>query len=541
MRDPLAAPELTDESGFGYAGERAPSRFNMARYCVGEAAASAPERTALIVVADPDAHPDQAERWTFGQLDDAVRAVAAGLLARGVCPGDRVLLRLGNTSDYPLVFFGAIAAGIVALPSSAMLTAEEVAFLAADSRAVAVAANDDTAFPEGPRLRIGPEDVRGWIDSSDRADYADTDAEEPAFLVYTSGTTDRPKGVLHAQRSAWGRRPMYDGWYGIEPGDVMLHAGAFNWTYTLGVGLTDPWANAATAVVYNGPKDPGIWPRLIEAYGATLFAAVPGVYRQMLDHSDLEETGGPGLATLRHGLVAGEALQPALLQRWRAATGKDLYEALGMSECSTFISSGPHCPVRPGSPGRPQPGRCIVALPVDGGETPVAVGETGVLAIHRTDPGLMLGYWERPEEEAESLRGDWFVSADLVSFDEDGYVGYHGRADDVMNAGGYRVSPQEVEHCLAHHPAVADVAVTEVEVREGVTVIGAFVVLRGEGDPTDAALAEATGDVPDEAALRSYAGEHLAAYKVPRTVTFVDKLPRTANGKIMRRSLRETS
>lgn len=145
------------------------------------------------------------------------------------------------------------------------------------------------------------------------------------------------------------------------------------------------------------------------------------------------------MSSLRHGLSAGEALSPTLLGVWRQATGTELYEALGMSECSTYVSSSPEVPVRPGSPGKPQAGRGVVALAIDGGEAPLQAGETGLLAVHRSDPGLMLGYWKRPEEEALVYRGEWFVGGDLASFDGDGYMRYHGRNDDLMNAMRYRV------------------------------------------------------------------------------------------------------
>jgi acyl-coenzyme A synthetase/AMP-(fatty) acid ligase len=317
---------------------------------------------------------------------------------------------------------------------------------------------------------------------------------------------------------------MYAGWLGIRPGDLLLHAGSLNWTYTLGVGLTDPWVNHGTALIYNGPRDPTVWARLIEAHRATLFAAVPGVYRQLLRYTDL---AGVDLSSLRHGLTAGEALSPALLEQWRTATGLELYESLGMSEISTFVSSGPTVPVRPGSPGRAQEGRCLAALPVEGGTRPLAPGRTGLLAVHRSDPGLMLGYWQRPDEEADVLRGEWFVGGDLVDIAEDGYVTFHGRNDDVMNAQGYRVSPLEVEHCLAAHPSVADVGVTEVTVRPGVTIIAAFVVARDPDDPAGL----------DAAALLAHAADHLAAYKRPREIVFVEALPRTPNGKLRRNAL----
>lgn len=343
-------------------------------------------------------------------------------------------------------------------------------------------------------------------------------------MTYTSGTTGRPKGVLHAHRSAWGRRPMHDGWYGLREDDVMLHAGALSWTFTLGVGLTDPWAKGATAVVYDGPRDGLVWPRLVAATGATLFAAVPGVYRHLLRHGDPTTWD---LRTLRHGLVAGEALPRTVLQGWQEATGRPLYESLGMSEISTFVSSGPTTPVRRGSPGRAQPGRQVVALDPDTLEGEVPPGELGRLAVHRSDPGLMLGYWQRPEADAEVLRGEWFVSADLVRIDADGYLTYEGRADDVMNAMGYRVSPAEVEGVLASCPGVAEVAVVAVDKGEGVSVVTAVVVAtEGAGTPS---LSET---------VMAHAREHLAAYKCPREVRVVAALPKTPNGKIRRADLR---
>ncbi|HEX7777410.1 MAG TPA: AMP-binding protein, partial [Parvibaculum sp.] len=454
-------PPSAPETSRGYTGELPPARFNLARYCLAASAAATPDKVALIVVSDADAALDAAECWTYGALDNAVRRVAAGLLAEGFRPGERLMIRMPNTSDYALLFFGAIAAGLVPLPSSSQLTEGEAEFLLSDSGASAVAIEGGMMI-DAKGVRVIDEPAVARLKShAPLGDYADTNADDPAFLVYTSGTSGRPKGVLHAQRSAWGRRPMYQGWYGISAADTVLHAGAFNWTYTLGVGLTDPWANGATTVLYNGEKDVQVWPKLLERTRATLFAAVPTLYRQILKYCDL---AAHDLSALRHGLTAGEALSATLLDHWRDATGKDLYEALGMSECSTYISTGPGTEIRIGSPGKPQPGRCVAALPLDGGTAPLPPGETGLLAVHRSDPGLMLGYWRRPDEEQDVYRGEWFIGGDLASFDADGYMWFQGRADDVMNAMGYRVSPQEVEAALSQHPDIAEVAVTEIHV-----------------------------------------------------------------------------
>jgi acyl-coenzyme A synthetase/AMP-(fatty) acid ligase len=497
------------------------SPFNLAAFCLADNAARRPGKTALILAGAGDE-----SRLTYGELDLAVRRLAAGFASLGLEPGSRVMIRRGNDLDYALSFFALIAAGLVALPASAQLTEEEVAFLLEDSGAEAVICPQGLAAASA-RV-IGAEDFARLAAFPPRA-YAETAADDPAYLIYTSGTASRPKGVLHAQRVILGRAPMLDHWLGLSADDIVLHAGAMNWTYTLGVGLMDPFSRGATAVLYNGPADPGVWPHLVARFQATIFAAVPGVYRQMLRAASFSRDS---FASLRHGLTAGEALPPSLRDAFIERTGKPLYEALGMSEISTYISSGPTIPVRPGSPGKPQPGRRVAILPLEAeapdSETPLAPGETGLIAVHRSDPGLMLGYWRRPEAEAEIYRGAWFVGGDVAELDADGYVWLHGRADDIMNAQGYRVSPAEVEAVLSHAPGVADVAAAERKVREGVSIICAFIVA-------------APGAAPDEAALAAHCAEHLAAYKNPKKYVFLKSLPRTRNGKIARRLLPEIS
>lgn len=496
--------------------------FNMAAYAIGRAAAHSPEKPALIVhdVADPK---HAIEAFSYADLERAVLSIAASLAGLGFERGDRIAIRLGNSSLSALLFFGAIAGGFVALPLSDQLTDGELAALLTDSGAAAIASNvplSVAALPHGVRV-LSASDVSDMIAGRAPGRFADTGSEDAAFLIYTSGTTARPKGVLHAHRSAAGRIPMYQGWYGITPMDRMLHAGAFNWTYTLGVGLTDPWANGATSIVCVGDKSPELWPGVITVTGATLFAGVPGVYRQMLKYArPRRET----LGRLRHGLMAGETPPPDLFDAWTEATGLALYEALGMSEISTYISTAPDVPRKPGTVGKPQAGRRVAVLAAEGGSEPLPANTEGLIAVHRSDPGLMLGYWQRPAEEAEVYRGEWFVGGDMGSIDGDGYVTHLGRANELMNAGGYRVSPLEVESVLSACPAVAEVACAEISVRQGVSVIAAFVVPNA-------------GSGCDAAAIGDFAASRLAAYKRPREIVFVDSLPRTANGKIQRRAL----
>lgn len=509
-----------------------PARFNMAEYCIGRAAREHPARTALLVFnfPNPKNDGDAVEAWGFIDVERAVLQFSAAFGQLGLKRGDRVAIRLGNSSRSALLFFGAIAGGYVALPLSEQLTANELRALLEDSGAAIIATSeplDAEAVPNGVRI-LSAEDVEDlfWDPDSGHycgtaVTYADTKADDPAFLIYTSGTTARPKGVLHAHRSAWGRRPMYQGWYGITPDDRVLHAGSFNWTYTLGVGLTDPWANGATSIVYTGKKSPEIWPGLIAKTGTTLFAAVPGVYRQILKYARPR----PGdFGGLRHGLVAGETPPAGLFEDWERATGRPLYEALGMSEISTYISTAPNVPRRPGAIGKAQAGRRVAILPYVGGTEPLPAGAEGLIGVHRSDLGLMLGYWNRPDEEREVFRGDWFTGGDIGAMDTGGYISHLGRANELMNAGGHRVSPLEVEAVLSQAPGVAEVACAEIAVGGGVRVIAAFVV-GVPGVPVS----------PD--AILGFAAERLAAYKCPKLIRVVDAIPRTANGKVQRRAL----
>jgi len=505
-----------------------PEPFNAAAYCLSAAARAHPDKTALIVVRDA-ASLSAEEHWTFGQLDGAVRRLAKGLQNIGLRPGQRVMLRLDNTSLFPLTFFATLAAGGIAVPTSALLTPGEARFVAEDCGARFLCLADDLpldggqndAWLDGCRT-LSETDLRHMMAVETPADYAPTQPDTPAYIVYTSGATATPKGVLHAHRAVWARTMMYDGWYGLRADDRMLHAGALNWTYTLGAGLMDPWAVGAGTVIYNGAKDPGVWPRLAAHHRATLFAAVPGVFRQLLKHAEGLKAG---FATVRHGLTAGEKLPEELLAQWTTITQKPLFEALGMSECSTYVSSSPTVAVKSGRSGRPQPGRRVAVLDADAPSAQtVGIDQPGLLAIHKDDPGLMVRYWNRAPETRAAFRGRWFVTGDLATMDGDGYIHYLGRADDIMNAQGYRVAPQEIEELLIGHPNVNDCACAEISVRPGVSIITAFVV-----SPNSA--------TPNTEHLTRHLGKRLAPYKVPKAFVFVDALPRTPTGKVARREL----
>ncbi|MBF9059005.1 AMP-binding protein [Rhodobacterales bacterium HKCCSP123] len=481
-----------------------PSPFNLADDVL-SAGRATPDKIALAVLG-----PARAERWSFARLEAAVLGLAGALTARGLGPGDRVLLRLGNTPEFPVAFLGCVAAGLVPVPTAEGLTAPELDRITPLVAPAAILAGPGVALPTAPPCPVVT-DLAALMDHAP-AGYAMGDPDRLAYLVFTSGSSGTPKPVAHAHRAIWARRMMWDGWYGLATTDRVLHAGAFNWTFTLGTGLLDPWAIGATALIPAPDTAPEALALLLKRHDATLFAAAPGVFRKILN------AGRPlALPKLRHALAAGEKLPEALRARWQSATGTTIHEALGMSECSTFISGSPARPAPAGTLGYPQPGRRIAILAEDGSGT--APGETGILAIHRSDPGLMLGYLAEGGPGLP-LCGDWFLTGDLVSADPDGALRYHGRRDDLMTTGGFRVSPLEVEAAFHGAPGLVECAAAAVEVKPDTHVI---------------ALAHA-GEVRAET-LAALAETHLARYKQPRLYIPLPALPRSANGKLDRRAL----
>ena len=486
-----------------------PASFNMAAHVLA-AGEKTPEKIALSVIG-----AGTCEDWTFGQLRRAILGTGRGLLDHGLVRGDLVLMRLGNTVDFPIAYLGAIAAGLVPIPTSAALTHDETARIIDELAPAAVLCAAGVPCP----------DVENIIDTHKLADMRTLpeiqfdmgDPDRLGYIIYTSGTSGMPRAVAHAHRAIWARQMMFDGWYAMTAQDRILHAGAFNWTYTLGTGLMDPWTLGATALIAQAGTPASDLAGLLKTHKASIFAAAPGVYRQMLKQNTPLD-----LPCLRHGLSAGEKLSTRIEDMWHAATGTKIYEAYGMSECSTFISASPSNPVPQGRLGRPQKGRRIAILGPNG---PVDIGCEGTIAVHKDDPGLMLGYLHAKSETASKMQGDWFLTGDQGQMEPDGQITYLGRADDMMNAGGYRVSPIEVEQALTGFPGLRAVGAAEVEIKADARVIAAFY----------------TSDAPlDEAALDRYAQTKLARYKQPRLYVHLPQLPLGANGKLLRRALKAT-
>lgn len=472
--------------------DQTPASFNLAQYVLSRAVQQ-PDKVALSILG-----PFRSERWSYAKLERSVRAVGAGLTKAGFRPGDQLLLRLGNGVAFPLAYLGAIAVGIVPVPTSTQLTSAELDGVARNLALKGQVVGPEVSKPTAALPTVSEAELLEMA-NGDIADYLRGDPERLAYILLTSGTSGQPRAVAHAHRAILARRMMFDGWYGMKNDDRLLHAGALNWSFTLGTGLLDPWTVGATALIPAEGTAIGALPLLMRRHDASLFAAAPGVLRRLL-----KEPGKLQLDKLRHTLTAGEQLLPAIRDAWVKATGKGVFEAYGMTECSTFLSSNPYG----AKPLTIQPGR------------KVRLSDNGVISIHRDEMGLMLGYLRKGAPELPLTDGH-FLTGDRAQQSVDGTLIFEGRNDDQMNTGGYRVSPLEIEAVLAGIPEIGDVAVAAVPIND-TSIIAAF----HTGKPA-----------MDGDAILAYLSTKLADYKLPRSVLRVEDLPRKANGKLQRNAL----
>lgn len=481
---------------------------------------------------------------TFAELAHKTDQFSQLLRDLGVNVGDRVLIRLPNSLDYPIAFLGAMKMGAISVPTSTLLTAEEVAYLAKDSGAV-VLVTDETAWlgmadtlVASPNLKHillskaveakphAPFNVLNLASSLQAinacAPACKTKANDPAYLVYTSGTTGYPKGVLHAHRSLLGRQPAAQYWfnYSDKLQDRIMHSGKFNWTYVLGTGLMDPLYLGKTVIVHEGKNDAQKWLDLIQKHEATIFIGVPTIYRQILQKTTVT---GEQLPSMRHFMSAGEHLSDEVLTQWHVRFGLNIYEAVGMSEFSYYLSQSRYRPIRPGSAGFPQPGHAIKLLNPETLQS-VATGEEGMICVPDNDPGLFLRYWNLDDETAKYKHDGYFFTGDYAKYDTDGYIWFLGRKDDIIKSFGYRVSPYEIERVYKGHADVADCAAIGEEIEKDKLLVVIYVILKPDAKVS-----------PDD--LLQFGKQHLAAYKSPKTVYLANDFPRTKNGKILRKDI----
>jgi 4-hydroxybenzoate-CoA ligase len=492
------------------------------------------------------AFTDSHRSLTYGALQERSCRFATALKALGLREENRVVLLFHDTVDYPVAFWGAIRAGVVPIPINTLLTAEQYAYLLADSRAAA-------AVVAAPLARM-LQSIRGRLPhlrtiivveaaAEDRADLPDvlffedvlalgkpepfvapTMSDEVALWMYTSGSTGDPKAVRHVHTSPMCvARLMGQGVIGIREDDVVFSAAKLSFSYGLGNAMAFPMSVGASAILLPERPTPQAVLDTIRRHRPTIFYAVPSLYAALLAQPDIG--AGAGSDRLRLCISAGEPLPANLGERWRATVGVDVLDGIGSTEMlQTFLSNRPD-DVRYGSTGRPVPGYDVKIVDENGHELPD--GQIGELIVRGPSAGE--GYWNQRAKSRRTFAGEWTYTGDKYVRDQDGYYYYCGRTDDMFKVNGMWVSPFEVEAALVSHEAVLEAAVVGKEDGDGLMKPKAFIVLKS-GYAADERLLET---------LKGHVKERAGPWKYPRWIDIRPDLPRTATGKIQRFKLRD--
>jgi benzoate-CoA ligase len=490
------------------------------------------------------AYVDDAGTQTYGQLDERVRRVAAGLRALGLRREERVLLLMLDCNDWPASFLGAVYAGLVPVAVNTLLTADDYAYILEHSRAQAalvsgallptLAAAMTKADHEvakvvvsRPSAPLRPEEIEfeAFVQGQTPAPRpAATGADDAGFWLYSSGSTGRPKGTVHSHANPYWTSELYGrNVLGLSETDVCFSAAKLFFAYGLGNALTFPMSvGATTLLMAERPTPDAVFKRWRGGVGGvkpTVFFGAPTGYAGMLAHPALPARSE---VALRLASSAGEALPADIGERFKRHFGVDIIDGIGSTEMLHIFLSNLPGKVRYGTTGWPVPGYEIELRGEDG--KPVADGEPGDLYIQGPSAAMM--YWGNRAKTRETFQGGWTKSGDKYVRNADGSYTYSGRSDDMLKVSGIYVSPFEVEATLVQHPAVLEAAVIGVPDAEGLTKTKAFVVLKAGAQATD-----------DE--LKGFVKDKLAPYKYPRLIEFVPDLPKTATGKIQRFKLRE--
>ena len=507
-----------------------PERFNLAHHLI-ELNAARSAKVALI---------DDAGATTYGELAGQVQRMAAGLASLGLRREDRVLLLMHDSADWVVCFLGALYAGVVPVCVNTLLTAQDYSYMLANSRSQAALVSAallptlETAMSNGSHgvkhvvvsratgaLPAGAQDLASLLTAQSPAAPTDTHGDEPAFWLYSSGSTGAPKGTVHTQASLYWTAELYGkGVLGLRESDTVFSAAKLFFAYGLGNALTFPLSVGASVVLMaERPTPQAVFKRLTEQQ-PTVFYGAPTGYGGMLASPDLPPKSQ---VALRLCSSAGEALPRDIGERWTAHFGAEIIDGIGSTEMlHVFLSNRPG-DVRYGTTGKPVPGYEVQLRDEDGS---VITGPNQIGDLYISGPSAALMYWNNRAKSRDTFQGAWTKSGDKYTRDPDGYYTYAGRNDDMLKVSGIYVSPFEVEATLVQHPAVLEAAVIGKQDDEGLTKTKAYVVLK-EG-------AQAT-----QAELQAFVKEKLAPYKYPRYIEFVAELPKTATGKIQRFKLRE--
>ncbi len=448
--------------------------------------------------------------WHFGELVARSAGLSGAFAARGVKRGDVVMTLLGNRIEWALALLACWRMGAVALPCSPQLRRHDLEQrVSAAAPALCVAAGELLAeLPDGvPAMTL--DEVAATLDE-DRpqetpAAIEAIDGEDPALIVFTSGTTGEPRGVVHAYRYLTGQQAQAEHWLGAQPGELAWCTTAPGWSKSARNVFLAPWLTGAAAVIHDGRFDPAERLDIAEALGVNVLCQAPTEYRMLAKRTQLRP-----LPALRRMVSAGEALEAETIAAFRDAMGLEPADGYGQTETGHISGNLAGEPVRPGSMGRPLPGI----------EVRVLDGELQLKAS--SSPTFFSRYLD-----GERFEGEWWPTGDLVRQDDDGHLWFEGRNDDVIVSSGYRIGPVEVEAALLAHPAVAEAAAVAAPDPERGSVVRAIVVPHNR-EPSEELARE----------LQEHCKRETAPYKFPRIVEFAAELPKTASGKIKRAELR---
>ncbi len=475
---------------------------------------------------------------TYAELDAQSGAFAAACRKRGIGRGDRVLLRTWNCIEFAVAFLGLAKLGAVPVMQNSAAAMADVQYVLEHSDAVAAVALNELAEPLRALSALLPRGLivaRGALPGEgvyedmvrgDTVEIEDTAADEPALMCYTSGTTGRPKGIVHAHRWIIGRGDANRLRLPPEPNDIALAAGEWSFISLLGHNVLFALRNGITGAVLEERASPEKLLESIARFRVTVAYAVPTMYRRTLAIDGIEKNYD--LSSLRACNASGEALGAAPLAAWKARFGTDIYEHYGISEYQMVLGQSPLLQLKPGSVGVPWD---IVAEVVNDQLKPVPQGEVGQLVFGIDNPSLFLGYHKDPEKTAAVVHDGWFHTGDLARKDEDGYFWIAGRGDDCFKSRGIFIVPIEIENALLENSSVAEACVVPVASATDGNLIRAVVVMRSPLTPRDAV----EGGYAEK--LKTGLKARIARNKVPQIFDFVDVLPKSANGKVLRREL----
>ena len=516
-----------------------PDVFNFGRDVVVRYAQT-PERRALLW---RDAQGQQRELF-FADVRTGSNRVAHLARSLGLEPGDAVIVMLPRVPEWQLVSVGLLKAGILMIPSSTLLRPKDVAYRVQHSGAVAVIAASEAApavdavrgelstvrhFLELTEAGAAPAD--GWSSLADAlaeqpeddAGGRETRASDPALVYYTSGTTGPPKAVLHDHGYTYTQRYTSRFWHGVREGERLWTTSDTGWAKAAYGVIFGPWSEGAEVVLFHGRFEPEAELDFLMEIDPHVFCAPPTEFR-MLVKEDLSRVR---FERLRECVSAGEPLNPEVIRAWQDATGLTIRDGYGQTETILLVGNFPGIPIKPGSMGLPMPGHRVDVID-DSGQS-AETGEVGDIAVCGQPPSLFRGYWKDDPATARTRRGDWYLTGDRAYRDEDGYLWFVGRDDDVIISAGYRIGPFEVESALVEHPDVVEAGAVAAPDPDRGAVVKAYVVLR-EGADAGSALVKQ---------LQDHVKAVTAPYKYPRQIEFVSELPKTVSGKIRRVELRD--